>query len=247
MKKISLLLLFFIVFQLPAFTQYHKGRFYIDANYNYVNKNNLSDGLGTKDIKSAFAPDVGYFVFDNFVVGVGLLVDYRDQSEIVQGMSGYSNDVLTVNDHITNGNIQTGIAPAVFAKYIYPVTSDLSVSLMIKSFKGWQSHKTYQKIKNMVNGDVEPYVTQTDSAQSEGFTISPDIRYLLTTRIGVQLNFNGFSMSTNPSTNPLDYNGYSSSMYQREYTSNHIVYVKSTAINFNPLNWSLGLFIVLGK
>jgi hypothetical protein len=248
MKKISILFLFTIVFQLAGFSQYRKGCFYLDANYNYINKSNISDGLGSKDIKSTFAPDVGYFVIDNFVVGVGLLVNYRDLSQFNQGSTGYQNGVLFVNDHITNVNIQTGIAPSVFAKYILPVNKELSFSLMVKSFKGWQNQHIYQKTKNMVSGYIAPYTIPNDSSEFEGFTITPEIRYLLTDRIGVQLNFNGFSMSTYPSTNPLNYNGFAySSQYQTETTINHILYIQKTTVNFNPLNWSLGFFIVLGN
>ena len=84
MKKIYSLVIILVVFHLAAFAQYSQGEIYIDGNVNYnndkMNVTTLMVGapIATSSNNLTISSSVGYFVANNFAVGIGL--EYKSLS-----------------------------------------------------------------------------------------------------------------------------------------------------------------------
>ncbi|MDP4238872.1 MAG: hypothetical protein Q8904_05300 [Bacteroidota bacterium] len=242
MKKIVLFFFLFLVFQQQVLCQYSKGKFYIEANYNYVNNGKMVDNEGTKEITSTFSSNAGYFVLTNLVLGIGLNYHYWFNSQTDLGMTGSLNGVYFSKVYITNSDMIKGYSPSVFVKYIYPVTHRLGVSIMAKSFVGKLTELAYESDKDVIQDISHNYFAWSSAGNYKGLAFSPEIRYLIKEQVGLQLNFNGLnvvsmSMPANVSTNYT-------SMYQNSFLSPTETN-KTTAINFAPKYWNLGIFLLL--
>ena len=243
MKKIVLFLFMLFVFQQQVICQYSKGKFYVEANYNYYDDGKMNDDEGTRQITSTFSSNVGYFVSDNLVMGIGLNYHYWFNSQTYLGGTGSINGVYFMKVYITNSDMIKGVSPSVFVKYIYPVTPRLGVSMMAKTFYGKLTNLFYQTDKDVVRGTSQTlYFSKPTDGNYKGVLLAPEVRYLIKEKLGLQLNFNGLNIVSMSA--PLNMDTSISSMYQSSYTSPTETN-KATGINFAPKYWSLGIFLLL--
>src|ERR1035437_2165582 len=137
-----------------------------------------------------------------------------------------------------------GISPSVFVKYIYPVTDKLGVSIMAKGFMGKLTDLTYESERDVIQETSHTdYSTRTDG-NYKGVLLSPELRYLIKKRLGLQLNFNGLNIVSISMGVPSTVSTTGSSMYQTSYPSPPVIN-KATGISFAPKDWSLGVFLLL--
>ncbi len=256
MKKICSLIFVLFLFTLVSSAQYKRGSVYIDGNVNFsndVSNNNVMQVSVPGEVKSknlVVSPNIGYFVADNFVLGIGL--DYRS----VFGSSSGLNYVDNEKDSVTymsdvRSTKWNELAPVIFAKYIFPITDKLSFALKAKFSHGLVKKEILINSTTVVE-DLQGallvqrpsvFATEKPSGQTNRFNLSPEFQYLITNRIGLQVNFTGFSYNSVPVITP-DYvpighgDGYNIKVYSGTQ--------KTTTFSINPSSWSFGLFVLLG-
>jgi len=242
MKKIVLLLFVFLVFQQSANCQYSKGKFYIEATYNYFDNGKMVNDEGTQEITSTFSTNVGYFVVDHLVVGIGLNYHYWFNSQTYLECTSTQGGVVIDKIYFINSDMIKGVSPSVFVKYIYPVTPRLGVSIMAKSFMGKLTDHTYQSEKDIIQGTNNIVFTQSMDGNYKGVLLSPELRYLIKKQLGLQLNFNGLNIVSMCMSSKV--NTVLSGMFQSTDLSPTATN-KATGIDFAPKNWTLGVFLLL--
>ena len=242
MKKIVIFLFVCLIFQQQANCQYSKGKFYIDANYNYVDNGKMVHYEGTQEITSTFSSNVGYFVLDNFELGIGLNYHYWFNSSTYLGGTATTNGVDVMKVYISGSDMIKGVSPSVFVKYIYPVSHRLGVSIMAKSFMGKLTGLVYDTEKDVIQGTSQINYIEQSKGNYKGVMLSPEVRYLIMKQLGLQLNFNGLNIIS--MSMPSTVNTSSSSMYQITYKSPTDTN-NATGISFAPKNWSLGVYLLL--
>ena len=241
MKRIVFFLFISIIFRTNVYSQYDKGKFYFESNILFNYDKNILNVLGDKTTKSVLNSDVGYLVFRNFVVGAGFNNNYTRSAATIQGLKGTCNGVPITDEHITNTRTMNGFYPAVFVKYIYPFSSRLSVSLMLRSLAGKTKEKVTMQYLDVLYGTGSPTVTLSETGKYSETSLSPEIRYSLTKHLGLQINFSGYEISFSPKENTMfDYNSF-----RGYYLKTPITYEKSERINLSPKNWSFGVFVVI--
>ena len=256
MKKICSLVIILSVFHFAGLAQYNQGKIYIDGNVNYNNDNSNvpTDQIGipkeTKSTNIIISPNIGYFIANNLAIGVG--VEYKSLFNSTNGdnflFNNYDGSKVVVSEVISSKWKE--LAPTIFAKYIIPVSDKLSFSLKAKFSHGLVTdeisdsptstmYDTQGKVTDVKNPTV---LSEKPSKQTNRFNISPEFQYLITDKIGLQINFTGFSYNSVPVINP-------------RYESNDGVTFtpvidygtqKTTSFNINPSSWSFGVFILLG-
>jgi hypothetical protein len=254
MKKICSLIVILIASHFAVSAQYNKGSIYIDGSVNYSNDNVNVYKIGVDDVSKSktfiVTPNIGYFIRNNFVVGIGL--EYQSLYSLNSSITGsnFSNGVLTdrILD-VTTTNWKE-VAPTVFAKYIFPISDQLSFSLKAKFSHGLLTDNvsvvsnafTYDS-NGTVTDHTESEIKSVEKArQTNRFNLSPELQYLITDKIGLQVNFTGLSYSSVPviqsAYETIDGKGF-----------DHVFYYgtqKTTTFNINPSSWSFGLFVLLG-
>lgn len=228
MKKIYSLIIFSVLFCLSASAQYNQGNIYIDGSLNYNNDNTkFTDVIhSTKSSTFIFSPNVGYFVSNNFAIGVG--VEYQSiQNSYPYGSFNYTNK-------------WNELAPSIFAKYIIPISEKLSFSLKLKFSHGLLTDEIIFNGNDTTNSNIS--YTEKPKKQTNRFNFSPEIQYLITNSIGLQVNFTGLSINSVPKINPGYYYDGTTFTSLNTYGTE-----TTTSFNINPSSWSVGLFIVLGS
>ena len=256
MKKICSLVIILSVFHFAGLAQYNQGKIYIDGavNYNNDNSNVPTDKTGitneTKSTNIIISPNIGYFIANNFAIGVGL--EYKFLNNSTKGdyflVNNKDGSKVIVSEVISSK--WNELAPTIFAKYIIPVSDKLSFSLKAKFSHGLVTDEISDsptstmydpqgKVTDVTNSTV---LSEKPSKQTNRFNISPEFQYLITDKIGLQINFTGFSYNSVPVINPR----YESN---DGVTFNSIIDYgtqKTTSFNINPSSWSFGVFILLG-
>ena len=245
MKKIFSLILLAAIFQFSVNAQISKGSFYIDGNINYNNDNIKNDANANvnKTTKFIFSPNFGYFITKNFAIGVGL--DYQNLIDINSyNISSSIDNQVT----ITSTSKQSEFSPVFFAKYVIPISDKLSFSLNARYSHGFMTNEIN------LNGNIHTSTSDTllvsptikPSSQTNRISISPEFQYLITSKIGLKINFTGFSFNSIPTINlnpttDYDVNGKISIINGISYRTQN-----TTSLNINPTAWSVGVFILLG-
>ena len=255
MKKICSLVIILSVFHFAGLAQYNQGKIYIDGNVNYNNDNSnvptnqIGIPIDTKSTNIIISPNIGYFIANNFAIGVG--IEYKSLSNSTYGANFLFNNQdgskVIVSEVISSK--WNELAPTIFAKYIIPVSDKLSFSLKAKFSHGLVTDEISDSpttVTTTVAGQVtitNPTVlSEKPSKQTNRFNISPEFQYLITDKIGLQINFTGFSYNSVPVINPR----YESN---DGVTFNPVIDYgtqKTTSFNINPSSWSFGVFILLG-
>jgi outer membrane protein len=256
MKKVCSLLVILIASHFFVSAQYNKGSIYIDGNVSYNNDNfnvatlQVGSDISRKSHNLILSPNVGYFVANNFAIGVGLEYQslYNTKTSITE--SSFNSGILDHQIFDITSSKWNELAPTVFAKYIFPISDKISFSLKAKFSHGLLTdevsvnsttinYDTQGKITNQTTGSV---LSDKPSKQTNRFSLSPEFQYLITDKIGLQVNFTGLSYNSVPVINQsyetLD-----------GVTFNNVINYgteKTTTFNINPSSWSFGLFILLG-
>ena len=257
MKKICSLIIILSAFYLAASAQYTQGKIYIDGSVNYNNDNmNVATqavGAATKSTSNnlIISPNIGYFVSDNFAIGVGLEYKSLSSSNTTLTNSNYTNSALTSQIFDESSNKWNELAPTLFAKYIIPVSDKLSFSLKAKFSHGLVTDNVtinsttvnYDAQGNGTNQPTSTIVSEKPSKQTNRFNLSPEFQYLITDKVGVQVNFTGLNYNSVPVIN---------NAYQTTDGSNFSQKInygtqKSISFSINPSSWSFGVFFLLGK
>jgi hypothetical protein len=254
MKKVCSLLVILIVSHFVVSAQYNKGSIYIDGSVNFSNDNMNVHKIGVDDISKSknfiVTPSIGYFIRNNFAIGIGL--EYQSLYSLSSSITGsnFLNGVLTdrILD-VTTTNWKE-VAPMVFAKYIFPISDKVSFSLKAKFSHGLLTYNVsvasnafaYDSNGNITNQTESEIKSDEKARQTNRFNLSPELQYLITDKIGLQVNFTGLSYSSVPviqsAYETIDGMGF-----------DHVFYYgnqKATTFNINPSSWSFGLFILLG-
>src|ERR1035437_8919165 len=211
MKKIFSLVIILSVFHFAGLAQYNQGKIYIDGNVNYNNDNSnvptnqIGIPIETKSTNIIISPNIGYFIANNFAIGVG--VEYKSLFNSTNGANFLFNNQdgskVVVSEVISSK--WNELAPTIFAKYIIPVSDKLSFSLKAKFSHGLVTDEISDSpttVTTTVAGQVtitNPTVlNEKPSKQTNRFNISPEFQYLITDKIELQINFTGFSYHSVP-------------------------------------------------
>jgi len=257
MKKICSLIMILSVFHFAASAQYTQGKIYIDGSVNYNNDNTTittqAVGAATKSTSNnlIISPNIGYFVSDNFAIGVGLEYKSLSSSNTTLTNSNYSNSVLTSQIFDEYSNKWNELAPTLFAKYIIPVSDKLSFSLKAKFSHGLVTDDVtinsttidYNAQGGISNQTTSKVVSEKPSKQTNRFNLSPEFQYLITEKVGVQVNFTGLSYNSVPVIN----NAYQTSDGSNFSQKINYGTQKSISFSLNPSSWSFGVFFLFGK
>lgn len=257
MKKICSLIIILSAFHFAALAQYNQGKIYIDGSVNYNNDNmsvaTLQVGGTIKQTNNNIivSPNIGYFVSDNFAIGIG--VEYKSLSSANTSLtnSDFTNKVLMSQVFDETSHKWNEIAPSFFAKYIIPISDKLSFSLKAKFSHGLVTDDVsvnstiinYDAQGGISNQTTSKVVSEKPSKQTNRFNLSPEFQYLITDKIGLQVNFTGFSYNSVPVIN----NAYQTIDGTSFYNIVNYGTQKTTSFTINPSSWSFGVFFLLGK
>jgi len=246
MKKLFYLLFFLAVFQLSASAQYEFGTYYIDANLNCnVSNNKTDDGsaFSTKNNAFRITPEIGYFINNNLALGIGFNYQNTFNSNTYVAVTSYMNGTLDYTLSPTYSTELNEITPVIFLKYFYQATKKLSISLKASYSKGWGTYDMIQKYTKDPQGIETVFKTEKENIQPEHLFLSPEVQYLFTKKVGLQINFNGLGyVSTATYDNNFSFDGAYPSLSQVSVTKSS---QESTSFNINPSAWSFGLFVLL--
>jgi len=248
MKTLLFSLLFLTAFQLTTLAQYEFGTYYIDANLNFNSSNETVDNtmaFSSKNNAFNINPEIGYFIKNNLAIGIGLNYKtsiYSDSNTPYTVL--YSNGSLDYTLSPTTSNEFNEVAPVFFIKYFYQPTKQLSLSLKASYSKGWGTYNLTQKYVKKPQ-DVETIVlSEKHSIESKYIFLSPEVQYLLSTKVGLQINFNGLGYI---STTKYDNDNFTLNFYDVTRTKGSTTKsnCESTNFNINPSAWSFGVFVLL--
>lgn len=248
MKKLLFSLLFLTAFQLITFAQYEYGTYYIDANLNFNSSNENAENTiesTTKNNGFNINPEVGYFINNNLAIGIGFTYKSSSYSDSYTPYSvSNSNGSLYYTLSPATSNEFNEIAPLFFMKYFYQPTKKLSVSLKASYSKGWGTYNLTQKYVKNPQGDETIVLSEKHPIHSKYLFLSPELQYLLTRKVGLQVNFNGlgYTSTTRYDNNNLTLNFYDPTRTTGSTTKSSY---ESTNFNINPSAWSFGVLVLL--
>ncbi len=244
--KLVFSLLLFTVFQLSASAQYEFGTYYIDANLNFkLSSDHIDDAVKSSSKNNAYTinPEIGYFIKNNLALGIGFNYKNTFISNSSTDYTVYLNTTFDYSLSPTYSTELTEIAPVIFLKYFYQPTKKLSVSLKASYSKGWGTYDLIQKYTKNPQGLETVFHSEKNKIESEYLFLSPELQYLITKRVGVQVNFNGLGyVSTSKYDNYFSFNGYNPSFSTGTITKSSN---ESTVFNIKPSAWSFGVFVLL--
>lgn len=253
MKKFCSLIIVLAAFHFAAFAQFSQGSIYIDGSFNY-NKDDLkfiNTNYSTQSTDFLLSPNVGYFITSNLVVGVGLDYQSLNNNSSITTIN-VSTDIVGTSTITSTKTIVTAtnvkwsvLAPAIFAKYILPVSDKLSFSLKARYSNGLLSDKSliaqdtiFTDPKGAVTVRPNHINSEKPGIQSSKLNFSLGLQYLVTKNIGLEVNFAGFNINSVPKIQIYDNVTYSPEIVWGTQ--------KTTSFNMNPSSWSFGVFISLG-
>jgi|GEM_PF-2898333 hypothetical protein len=202
MKKLFVSLFAFIVMHGAANAQFTKGSTFLGGSFNFATQK--EGGSTTSSFSSSssstsinLTPEFSYMLNNNTALGVGLSF-----SNVYQKSS---------SDTKYKTNI---ISPSLFIQNYYPLAQKLYLSLKSEVGFGWVTNKS-------------EYTSYTNKSEYNvvGCSISPELDYFITSKVGMKANFNGFSFA--------------------HYYNDEDYYFNKVQFDLNPSNWSFGFFVKL--
>jgi len=246
MKQLFLSLFFLAVFQLTATAQYEFCTYYLDGNINFKTSNDKMDIISYTGKENAFkiTPEIGYFIKNNLAIGIGVNYKKTFSSSRYTSYTSYSNGTLDYTLSPTSSNELTEIAPVIFIKYFYQPTKKLSISLKASYSKGWGTYNLIQKYTKDPQGIETIVLNEKHNIESKYIFLSPELQYLITKKVGLQINFNGlgYSSTTNYENNNFNFSSFNPSLSTGSTTKSS---TESTNFNVNPEAWSFGVIVLL--
>lgn len=246
MKQLFLSLFFLAAFQLTATAQYEFGTYYIEGNLNFKMSNDKMDIIQYTSKYNAFTvnPEIGYFIKNHLAIGIGVNYINTSTTSTYTSLTSYSNGTLDYTLAPTSSNELTEIAPVIFIKYFYQPTKKLSLSLKASYSKGWGTYHLIQKYTKDPQGIETIVLKEKHNIVSKYIFLSPELQYLVTKKVGLQINFNGlgYVSTTNYDNNNFNFSSFNPSNSTGSSTKND---TESTNFNVNPEAWSFGIFVLL--
>ena len=246
MKQLFLSLFFLAVFQLTATAQYEFGTYYIGGNLNFKMTNDKMDLIAYTSKNNAFTvnPEIGYFIKNHLAIGIG--VNYKNAFSSIRytSFTSYSNGTLDYTLSPISSNELTEIAPVIFIKYFYQPTKKLSISLKASYSKGWGTYNLIQKYTKDPQGIETIVLNEKHNIESKYIFLSPELQYLVSKKVGLQINFNGlgYGSTTNYDNNNFNFISFNPSLSTGSTTKSS---TESTNFNVNPEAWSFGVIVLL--
>jgi len=248
MKQLLFSLFFIVLFQLTATAQYEFGTYYIDANVNFDSSNekvNNSIAFTTKNNAFNVIPEIGYFIKNNLAIGIGFNYKKSFYSGTYTPYTMlHSNGSLDYTLSPYTSNELNEIAPVIFVKYFYQPTKKLSISLKASYSKGWGTYNLIQKYTKNPQGIETIILSEKDKIESKYIFLSPELQYLISKKVGLQINFNGlgYTSTTKYDDENFYFNSYDPSLSTGGTTKSDY---ESTSFNIKPSAWSFGVFVLL--
>jgi hypothetical protein len=248
MKQFLFSLFLLIVFQLTATAQYKFGTYFIDANLNFNSSNEKFANITASTSKNnAFdiSPEIGYFIDNNLAIGIGVNYKRSLKSDSYTPYTMlHSNGSLDYTLSPTTSNEFNEIAPILFIKYFYQPTKKMSLSLKASYSKGWGTYNLTQKYTKNPQGIETIVLSEKNKIESKYIFLSPELQYLITSKVGLQINFNGlgYISTTKYDNDTFFFNSYNPSLSTG--STNKSDY-ESTNFNIKPDAWSFGVFVLL--
>ncbi|MDD4990619.1 MAG: hypothetical protein PHR83_00170 [Paludibacter sp.] len=246
MKKLLFSFILLVIIQHATFAQYEYGTYYIDAN---VNLDLLNDKINNTTATSyrnnhiKVTPEIGYFIKNNIAIGIGFTYNNTLVSTINSPFTSFLNGDLAYKLIPVTTTELNEIAPVFFIKYFYQPTNKLSLSLKASYSKGWGRYNLIQKYIKEPQDQETIFKSVEDKIDSKYIYITPELQYLITSKLGLQINFNGFGYtSTTDYDNVFNLNGLNPNYSTSTITKyGH----ESTSLNIKPAAWSFGIFFLL--
>jgi len=247
MKQLFFFLFFLTLFQLTANAQYEYGTYYMDANIDLDISNekiDMTSGSTTKKNAFNIKPEIGYFIKNNLAIGIGF--NYKNTLDFESHISYIMLHTDGSVDYTLSGatsNELNEIAPSFFIKYFYQPTKKLSLSLKASYSKGWGTYNLIQEYIKDPQGEETVFKSKKNKIESKYICLSPELQYLISSKFGLQINFDGLSYtSTAKYDNVFYFNSYNPSYSTGSMTKHDY---KSTNFNIKPAAWSFGVFVLL--
>jgi hypothetical protein len=230
MKKIELIVLI-VSSNLNLFTQIEKGRIIITLDGNYIKtttENGVTLNQNVSQIENLnIGTSVGYFMTDRLVVGVGLDYYWDKESRVYQLKiyRFFQSEVMNIKSN--------AFLPDLYIGYYFPIISKLYINTNMKfSYSKFKTDYnsslveiTYNQSENLnldtIPNSLEYFGGSKNSAKTDLFNaeIFPELTYFVSSKVGLCLGLGGIEYSI------IDWK-----------TDN-----SSWTINFNPINWRLGI------
>jgi outer membrane immunogenic protein len=248
MKQLFFSLLFIALFQLTAHAQYEFGTYFIDANLNFNSSNvktTNTTALSTKNNGLVITPEIGYFIQKNLAIGIGLSYKKSLDSQTYTSFTALNSDgSLNYTLSPATSNEFSEIAPVLFIKYFYQPTKKLSLSLKASYSKGWGTYNLIQKYTKDPQGIETVVLSEKHKIESKYLFLSPELQYLVTKKVGLQINFNGlgYTSTTRYDNDYFFFSSYNPSLSAGSITKRDF---ESTNFSINPSAWSFGVFVLL--
>jgi outer membrane immunogenic protein len=245
MRKLSILVFILFIFQHTVSAQFNKGSLYIDGNVSIGNYqiNPVNNSATYKSSGFNFSPNIGFFIANNLAVGVGFGYQNYSYSNYKKLYESSNTDTLEYKIFSTQTNKLNELSPTLFVKYFYTFNDKLSLSLKVSYAHGWGT--AYLEDKTNDSREILDKIILQDTVkiQSDYFMISPMLQYMITPKLGVQVNFNGFRYEL---TNKYD-TEFAAYIPEINHSSAIKINQSTTLLDFDPRMWSFGVFFNLSK
>ena len=228
MKK-RILFLFTLISFHAVYSQTEKGKMFIGGNVNLTgNSNSNLDTSYQSDFSTTtfiFAPNIGYFVADNFAIGANINLG---ASSLVQNNENKST-TASLPSKFTNKTTTLSYGLGGFARYYIDISEKLKFFIKggINYSYSIHNRKDSNNDPNDVNNaNSSPYMdAQTNSIS---LLCNPGFVYFIGPKLGIETNFGNISYAYSSSTNK-------SLPYDNKITSHNY------SLNVNPSSFCLGL------
>jgi len=196
MKKSVLFALLSFAF-LCSNAQTEQGKIFIGGqiNFNSQKTSNLDSVLVTDYSNKGFQfiPNIGYFVANNFAIGINLDFGTSSSSQTYVSNSPYTS---------TNSTTSVTYGGGVFARYYCKIADKFFFVLNAGITYSTQPEKVTQSSNDPnsvysydypANQNIQQHVTN--------ITLAPGLTYFMTTKLGIQVNFGNLFYTNNTSKN----------------------------------------------
>jgi len=199
MKKLFVSLFAFIMMQGAANAQFTKGSTFLGGSFNFTTQKEggSSSYSSSSNTNIYLTPELSYMLSKNTALGVGLSLSNNYQKS--SSGTKYTTNI---------------ISPSLFIQNYYPLAQKLYLSLKSEVGFGWATSKT----------ENSSYSSK-DEYNVLGCSISPELDYFITSKVGMKANFNGLSFA--------------------HYYNDEKYYSNKLQFDLNPSNWSFGFFVKL--
>ena len=218
MKRILIVMLVLCHYGLQA--QVSKGSLMVEGNVSFSKSHSSgSMGFGTDVTKSFMAsPTLGYVFSDHFMAGISLEYAQSTTRTAINHQPSPGDWLIIAQSKVKS----TVIAPGLYLKYYKVIQARFVVGARLTSQYGVEG----VKIESLNSGGG----SQSKLSNSfVAFSLSPEIQYFITNKVGVQTRMGGLK----------------STSFNRQMLTNESNLQTDFEFNLNPVNWEWGVVVLL--